>query len=178
MRRRTARTGYCAAAVLLALIGSTTTGCAGLARLGLRILAPIIREAPGRNATVTYAPPTSASPLGSIVVRLWAEVENPNPIGLTLDRLEGTLFLDAVRAAEAVFPLGLPLRAGESDVVPLDVVVRLSDLPDLRRVVERAIANRTLPYRLDGLVTVDARELGHPSFGPSTLLRGQLSVER
>jgi hypothetical protein len=84
------------------------------------------------------------------------------------------VFLEDTQAASVEFPLGLPLEPGLGQDIPLDVSLRLSDLPGLGNVVVRAIGGQPLAYRLDGRFTVDAGPLGTPSFGPATLLRGEV----
>lgn len=106
------------------------------------------------------------------MIRLWTEVTNPNPFGLTLGTLDGTLFLEGGRAASAAFPLGLPLRPGEQSVVPLDLSISFADVPGLADVVRRAARRETIAYRLEGTIGVDAGRLGQPVFGPMTLVRG------
>lgn len=49
-----------------------------------------------------------------------------------------------------------------------------SDLPRLADVVRRAAAGRPVEYQLDGTIGVDAGSLGQPTFGPMTLMRGEL----
>lgn len=114
--------------------------------------------------------------MGGLGVRLWARVSNPNPFGLTLGTLKGTLFLEGTRGATADFPLGLPLQAGQTSEVPLDLSISLSDLPGLAGVVRQATEEQPIAYRLEGTVGVDAGRLGQPTFGPMTLLTGELTA--
>ena len=107
-------------------------------------------------------------------LRLWAHVENPNTFGLTLSAIEGAVYLEDTHAASVDFPLGLPLEPGLGQDIPLDISLRLSELPSLGGVIARAVSGQPLAYRLDGRFTVDAGPLGTPSFGPSTLLRGEV----
>jgi hypothetical protein len=111
-------------------------------------------------------------------LRLWAHVENPNTFGLTLASVVGSVYLEDTRAASVDFPLGLPLEAGIAQDIPLDVTIRFQDLPGLGGVVGRAVSGDPLAYRLDGRFSVDAGPLGQPSFGPSTLLRGEVRAFR
>jgi hypothetical protein len=106
-------------------------------------------------------------------VRLWTRVSNPNPFGLTLGTLKGTLFLEDSRAADAEFPLGLPLGAGSEQIIPIDISIRFSDLPGLSGVARRLLARQAVGYRLDGTIGVEAGRFGQPVFGPMTLLRGE-----
>jgi hypothetical protein len=63
--------------------------------------------------------------------------------------------------------------AGES-VVPLDLRVSFADIPGLADAIRKAVSGRELAYRLDGTVGVDAGQWGRPTFGPMTLLTGDL----
>lgn len=152
-------------------------GCAGFG-LGDVIKAPEFSVAQGRNAELRLVGPSSQSPLGGASIRIWAHVRNPNPLGLALSALEGSLALEGTRAANVNFPLGVPLLANQDTVIPLDITVRFSDLPGLAELASRLITRSNVNYQLDGTVTVDAGVLGQPRFGPSTLLRGNLAVRR
>jgi Late embryogenesis abundant protein len=149
--------------------------CATLGSLRGLIQPPSFSQAREQPAEVRFEPPSPSRPLGGAVVRLWTEVTNPNPFGLTLGTLDGTLFLEGTRAASAEFPLGLPLGAGQTSVVPLDLSVSFSDLPGLADTVRRATQREPIAYRLDGTIGVDAGRLGQPVFGPMTLVRGELT---
>ena len=89
----------------------------------------------------------------------------------------GVLIL-AFLAATTEFPLGLPLRAREEAIVPLDVTIGFDDLPNLGDALLRAAIGSAVAYRLDGRVQVDAGQLGQPTFGPMTILQGDLRVAR
>ena len=78
---------------------------AGLGQLGALVQPPRFEQIRDRPAEIRMAGRNGAA------VRLWTRVSNPNPFGLTLGTLKGTLFLDESRAADADFPLGLPLGA-------------------------------------------------------------------
>jgi len=109
-------------------------------------------------------------------VRLWTKVTNPNPFGLRLGTLKGTLFLEDARAADADFPLGLSLGAGSDSVIPIDISVSFANLPGLGGVARRIIGRQPVTYRLEGTIGVDAGRLGQPVFGPMTLVRGETTV--
>jgi hypothetical protein len=115
-----------------------------------------------------------SQPLGGAGIRLWTQVSNPNAFGFTLGTLRGTLNIENARAANVDFPLGLPLRAGQETVVPIDLSVSFSDLPGLANVIRRAVNRQPLAYHLEGTIGVDAGQLGQPVFGPMTLLRGEM----
>ena len=149
---------------LLILMAS---GCAELNQLGALIQPPRFEQAPGQPAEVRFVG------TGGVSVRLWTRVTNPNPFGLTLGTLKGTLFLEDSRAADADFPLGLPLGGGSERVIPIDISLRFSDLPGLSGVGSRLLARQPVGYRLDGTIGVDAGRFGQPVFGPMTLVRGE-----
>jgi LEA14-like dessication related protein len=54
-------------------------------------------------------------------VRIWTNVTNPNPFGFTLSTVHATLLLDDVEAADADFPLGLPLQPRQTETIPFDL---------------------------------------------------------
>jgi len=166
--------------LLLALIlavGAGATACAGL-NLGDVLQAPRFSVAAGRQAELRLVGPSSQNPLGGAGVRLWARVQNPNPFGLALAALQGTLALEGTRAANVDFPLGVPLLASADTVIPLDITIGFSDLPGLANLASRLLTRSSVAYQLDGTVTVDAGALGRPKFGPSRLLAGNLVVRR
>ncbi|MBX6364832.1 MAG: LEA type 2 family protein [Gemmatimonadetes bacterium] len=155
----------------LALAG----GCATLQQL---VQAPRFSPAAGHSPELRLLAPSRANPLGGAGVRLWARVENPNPVGVNLSRLTGSLYLEDARAGDVDLPLGLPLRAQADTVVPLDLTVGFANLPEIARVAQRLLTASAVPYRLDGRFTVDAGALGPLEFGPETLLRGEVAVRR
>ena len=152
------------------------SGCAALGDLRSLIQPPRFEQVPGRRAEIRLLGPSVSQPIGGAGVRLWARVSNPNPFGLTLGTLRGTLHLENARAADVEFPLGLPLRASESSEIPIDLSVSFSDLPGLADVIRRAANRDPLVYRLDGTIGVDAGQLGRPTFGPMTILQGETAV--
>jgi hypothetical protein len=162
---------------LILLIGAACFGtwsCAALEQLRALVQAPTFEEAEDQPAEIRLLPPGAAGPLGGAGVRIWTKVSNPNSFGVRLGTLAGTLFVQGSRAANADFPLGLPLGPGQESVVPIDLSISFADLPGLADVIRRAANNEALEYRLDGTIGVDAGRLGTPTFGPMTLLRGNL----
>jgi hypothetical protein len=169
----------------LLLIGAVSgNGCATLRGLAVLVQPPRFSTVPDRPAELRLLGSGSGLPLGGAGVRLWARVENPNPFGLTLSTLTGSLHLESARsgdwprAATLDLPLGLPLEARQQTEIPIDLTVSFSDLPGLADVVRRALSGSSLPYRLDGTIGVDAGSFGRPSFGPFTLLSGEMRVLR
>lgn len=157
--------------VLLAIM--TVTGCASLGSLSA-VQPPTLAVASGRNAEIRLVPPSLRNPLGGASIRLWADVGNPNPFGVVLSSLAGSLTLEGARAADVDFPWGLPLVAGQDTVVPIDVSVSFAELPGLADVLPGAISRGDVDYSLDGTMRLDAGLLGQPTFGPMNLLRGAI----
>jgi Late embryogenesis abundant protein len=160
--------------VLAVALGIGNPGCAGLDQLRGLVQPPRFEEAPGQPAEIRLLPPGAGLPVGGAGVRLWARVTNPNAFGFTLGTLRGTLFLEESRSATADFPLGLPLTAGADTVIPIDLSVSFSDLPGLASVIRRAVGRQPIAYRFDGTIGVDAGRWGQPTFGPMTLLSGDI----
>ncbi|HEX5724907.1 MAG TPA: LEA type 2 family protein [Longimicrobiaceae bacterium] len=170
MKPRTTRR-MAAALALAALL----PGCATLQNV---LQPPTFRVDSGQQAQLRLLPPAPGRPAGGAAVRLYARVGNPNAFGLTLSALAGALQLEGRNAARVDFPLGVPLAAGQETVVPLDISVNFNDIPGLADLISRALTGRPVSYRLHGTVGVDAGLLGQPTFGPMTLLEGDLRVSR
>lgn len=153
-----------------------SSSCASLG--GLSVLAPRFEIDDQQSAELRLLGPSLQRPLGGASLRLFARVENPNPIGVTLTRVAGTLRLQGFDAADADFPLGVPLTAGGSTVVPLDIAISFANLPGLADVLGRAVSGGTVDYSLQGTASLDAGLLGQPTFGPMTLLSGNVQPSR
>ena len=149
-------------------------GCASLEGLRAFVQAPRFEQADNRQSEIRLSGPSGRSGLGGATVRLWTRVSNPNRFGLTLGTLRGTLHLEGSRAATVDFPLGLPLQPGEASEVPIDISVNFRDVPALGEAISRAISRQPIAYELEGTIGVSAGALGEPTFGPMTLLRGEL----
>ena len=157
----------------LALAGAGA--CASLG-LGEVVQAPRISASGMQDAQLNLVGPSRNNPYGGARIRLYARVENPNPFGMTLASLGGRLFLQSQEAALVDLPLGLPLSASADTVVPIDLTIGFDDVPNLLDVVRSALGGGSLDYRLDGTVGVDAGALGTPTFGPMTLMQGDVRV--
>lgn len=162
--------------LLMALV--LVAGCAALESLREVLQAPRFSQASGRQTELRLLGPSNQRPLGGAAVRIWTRVENPNALGLTLSRVVGNLYLEGTRAADVNLPLGLPLMARQDTVIPLDIAFSFSDLPGLADVAARLLTRSSVGYRMEGTLTLDAGTLGHPSFGPSTLLEGDLPIRK
>ena len=164
-------------AAFLPLMMMALSGCAGLG-LEQVLQAPTFRVDGSQQAHLRLLAPSFDRPAGGAAVRLYARVGNPNPVGLTLTRLVGQLQLQGNNAARVDFPLGVPLQAGGETLVPIDIAIDFNDLPGLANVARSALSGQRLNYSLNGTVGVDAGLLGQPSFGPMTLLTGELRAIR
>jgi hypothetical protein len=163
--------------LLICLLPLLIAGCATLGQLRNFVHAPRF-DNDDRPAEITFLQPSRDQPLGGAGIRIWTRVTNPNPFGLTLTTLSTTLMLDGRRAATSEFPLGLPLGARQESTVPLDVSVDFSDLPGLAGALRRITGGERVEYQLDGTVGVDAGPIGQPTFGPMTIVRGDVSSIR
>jgi hypothetical protein len=156
------------------LLPLTMLGCASLEGLRALIQPPQFEQARDRPSEIRVLPVQGGRPAGGATVRLWTTVTNPNPFGLTLSTVQATLLLDGVEAADADFPLGLPLQPRISETIPFDLTVSFANVPRLADVIRRAASGGGLNYRLDGTVGIDAGRFGQPTFGPMTLFTGEL----
>src|SRR5207247_896485 len=126
------RVGTTFAAAVLAALASA---CASLGGLAALVQAPRFETVPDRPAEFRLLGSGLGRPLGGAGVRLWARVENPNPLGLTLSTLNGSLLLESARSADwpraatLDLPLGLPLAARQQTEIPIDLTASFSDLP-------------------------------------------------
>jgi hypothetical protein len=163
-----------APSLMVLILTAGSMACVTLEQLRGLVQAPQFSEVDDQRAEIRLVGPSASAPLGGAAIRLWTRVRNPNAFGLTLATLRGSLFLEGSRAAEADFPLGLPLTAGGDSVIPLDLRVSFSDVPGLANAIRRAVSGEPLAYRLNGTVGVDARQFGTPTFGPMDLLTGNI----
>lgn len=166
--------GFVAAWAALLLVTPACESLESFRGLSQLIQPPRFEEAPDRRHEVRLQGPTTDMPSGGLSVRLWTRITNPNPFGFTLSRLTAEFFLDSTRATTTEFPLGLPLEAGASSVVPLDLSVSFADIPALADTLRATLKGGSVPYRVEGTVGVAAGQLGTPTFGPMTILRGEL----
>lgn len=153
-------------------------GCASLGGLSSIIQPPRFEQAEGQPAQLRILGPSRTMPVGGAGVRLWLKVTNPNAFGFTLSTINAALSLEGSRAADADFPLGLPLSARQESVIPLDLSISFADLPGLASALRRLAVGGSVPYELEGTVGVDAGRLGTPTFGPMLLTRGEMRVVR
>jgi hypothetical protein len=160
--------------VLYAALG--LPGCGGVGALQRIIQPPRFEQAPNHPAELRLVAPSAANPAGGAGVTLWLQVTNPTPVGFTLSHLDTVLLLEGTRAATGNFPLGLPLGAGQTSVVPIDLSISFADLPALGAIIQRAARGSAVGYDLQGTVGIDAGPLGRPVFGPLRLVTGELRI--
>jgi hypothetical protein len=168
-------------ALSFAAIGVLVLGlsaCASLEGLRALIQPPRFAQATDRPSEIRILPIQAGRPAGGATVRIWTTITNPNPFGFTLSTMDAILILEDVEAAEAEFPLGLPLQARQSDTIPLDLTVSFANIPRLASVLRRAASGEDIGYRLEGTVGIDAGRFGQPTFGPMTWLSGNLQALR
>ncbi len=169
-RNRRLRPSLAVVAALAAL-----AACATLAQ----VVQPLsFSAAPGQQAQLRLFGPSPQQPLGGVGVRLWARVQNPNPLGVTLTHLAGNVFLSNTQAGTVDLPLGVALQANGESTFPVDVSISFASIPSLAGTLGRALGGAAVPYRLDGRFSVGAGALGSFDFGPSTLLEGNATVLR
>ncbi len=159
---------------LLGLVVLTASSCATLGNLANIVQSPRISSVDDRPAELRLGRGTGSA--YGATLRVWARVENPNPFGLTLSTVEGSLFLQDQEAAEVELPLGLELGARDDTVVPIDVTIDLQRVPGLARTLASAVTGAPIQYRIDGLVGIDAGDFGKPTFGPMTVVEGEVRV--
>ena len=156
------------------LVALAVSGCASLEGLRAFIRPPQFEQDRDRQSEIRLLPVQGGRPAGGATVRLWTTVTNPNPFGLTLSTVQATLLLDDLEAADADFPLGLPLEPRMSETIPFDITVSFANVPRLANVIRQAASGGGLNFRLDGTVGIDAGRFGQPTFGPMTLFSGEL----
>jgi hypothetical protein len=144
------------------------SGCTALEGLRALVQPPHFEQDDQQRSEIRINGTTGAG------VRIWTRVSNPNSFGLTLGTLRGTLHLEGSRAATVDFPLGLPLQPHDEEVVPIDISVDLRDIPGLGQAIGRAISRQPIDYELEGTIGLRAGGFGEQTFGPMTILRGEL----
>jgi hypothetical protein len=158
----------------VSLLLLVSTGCASLEGLRAFIQPPQFEQASDRPSEIRLSPVQGGRAAGGATVRVWTTVTNPNPFGFTLSTVRATLLLEDVEAADADFPLGLPLQAGQSETIPLDLTVSFANVPRLASAIREAVSGGRMNYRFEGTVGVEAGRFGQPTFGPMVLFGGEL----
>ena len=162
------------ALIVANLFALSVGGCASLEGLRALIQPPRFEQAADRPSEIRLSPIQSGRVSPGATVRIWTNVTNPNPFGFTLSTVRATLLLDDVEAADADFPLGLPLQPRQTETIPFDLSVSFANVPRLATVIRQAASGGGLSYRLEGTIGVDAGRFGQPTFGPLELVSGEL----
>ena len=151
-------------------VGLLCVGCASLEGLRALIQPPRFEQATDRASEIRLLSVRS----GGATARIWTNVTNPNPFGFTLSALQATLLIEDVEAADADFPLGLPLQPHQTETIPLDLTISFANAPRLAAAIQTAASGGGLHYRLEGTIGIDAGRFGQPTFGPMTIVSGDL----
>lgn len=162
------------ALIAVNLLALSVGACASLEGLRALIQPPRFEQAIDRPSEIRLSPIQSGRLSPGATVRIWTNVTNPNPFGFTLSTVRATLLLDDVEAADADFPLGLPLQPRQTETIPFDLSVSFANVPRLATVIRQAASGGGLTYRLEGTIGVDAGRFGQPTFGPLELVSGEL----
>lgn len=151
-------------AVLLALVAlaALLAACAPAASL---LAPPEFRLREGARLERLEPPGVGG---GAAVFVLPLEVENPNAFGLRLASLDGSLFVDGVRAADTAFRGGVALPARGRAPLTLEVRAPLAEAPALLAQLGELALGQETRLRLDGTVGVDV--LGRAQTLPTVTL--------
>jgi hypothetical protein len=109
----------------------------------------------------------------SATFRLVMDVADPATAGLRLVSLEGTLFLDDVRAGSVTLPSPAELPPRGRARLALDVGLESDAFPALRTVFVDALAGAAVPYRFEAEVAVEVAGT-RQTFPRATLLAGSV----
>lgn len=137
------------------------------------VLAPTFRVV-GSETTLLRLDPDGVG-RSEALIHLELEARNPNPLGLTLARLDGDLYLAGQRVAASSFRDGLSLPAGASSRLGLDISVPVSGAPNLLAQLGRLVDGQPVEYRLDAVVGVDVFGTTR-SFPSATVARGTVEL--
>ena len=161
--------------VLAMATTSLIAGCAGITQIA-QLVQPPRFERDSRPAEFRLVGPTPSQPAGGAGVTIWLRVTNPNSFGFTLSTLSTTLLLEDTRAASGELPLGLPLTAGETSVIPVDLSISFADVPALAGALRQTAVGGAVTYQLDGTVGIEVARLSTPTFGPMRLAEGEVRI--
>ncbi|MFN8509147.1 MAG: LEA type 2 family protein [Deinococcaceae bacterium] len=98
-------------------------------------------------------------------------VTNPNAFGMGISRIQGQLYLDGDPSGTVDIP-GLNIRPTGSSEVDTQIAIALTEA-NLSHLV-KVVQGKSITYRLDGTVSIDAGTLGKPNLGPYTVFQGTL----
>ena len=139
-------------------------GCGALGQIA-QIVQPSRFERADRPADIRFIASSLSNPAGGAGVTLWIQVTNPKPFGVKLSTLAATLHVEGQRAATGDFPLGLPLTANQTSVIPLDLSISFTDVPGLAGAIRQAATGQPIGYELNATVGIDAGRFGQQPSG-------------
>lgn len=157
----------------LLLAGSLALMAAVACAPGARVVSPpTFRLDAAASGFVSIDPPGVGD--GTALFRVALIAENPNPIGVKLASLDGSLFFREVRAAAVSFRGGIDLPGYGSAQLLLDVRVPLGAAPALLDALAALVGGSPVRYRVEAAVGIEL--LGTVQRFPSfTLAQGELS---
>lgn len=145
----------------LALVGS---GCASL----LQMLRLVFQEPTLRFKSATVGDLT----LTDATVNLTWELENPNPVGLSLASLDYGLFVEGNQVVAGAPPLGLTINPGGKSELVFPARVRFQDLAP---VITTFLQKDTASYRAQGSIGV---QVGRQTFPLPLSYEGTFEVPK
>ena len=104
---------------------------------------------PGQTAIERFDPPGAGA---TVALTLSAQVTNPNPFGVTLDRVDYEVALRERTVTAGMLEPGTFIGAGEQVPVRFLVSAELAN-PDLMVAVAKAFTTTPLPFRISGTTT-------------------------
>ena len=155
-------------AAVVAAAGLGLSACATLGALGLGLRPLRFEAARDRPAELRLGGGRLGLP-DAATLRLWAH-EAAQLAGYVYVDITGRDPGGYVRDAKAMVEQMVKLPSGYR----LEWSGSFQAMERAGGVIARAVSGQPLAYRLEGRFTVDAGPLGTPSFGPSTLLRGEV----
>jgi LEA14-like dessication related protein len=107
----------------------------------------------GDSGVVRLDPPGIGS--GDVTLRLALDVHNPNPIGVRLAGVDGTLFLNGRRVADTAARNGIDLPASGRGRLTLDTTIPLTGATALIADLASMVSGAPTELRLDAAVAVN-----------------------
>lgn len=172
--------------LLAALLPLLLAGCLPARRSGtpqpgiqrtepIEPIAPLVFEVvPGQTEIVRFDPPGAGA---SAELTLSAQVHNPNPFGVRLERVAYQVFLAGEAVARGEVAPERFIAAGAQAPLRLNVVASLEGNTELLRGVAQAFTGAPLPFELEGIVvfTSPSHEF---STSRSTLFSGEVRARQ
>jgi hypothetical protein len=153
----------------------TTLGLAAVASLGLSSCFP--RASAGvqpprievEDTVLLKLNPPSLGIAPEAVLGLKLKITNPNPFGVNIARVQGKLYLDDGESGGVEIP-GLNINPTGTSRVETQISIPLNE-GNLNRFI-KVVQGKSVTYRVDGTLTLEAGVLGKPVLGPYTVFQG------